>query len=234
MLEAGLALTPGPFVAAAVAGPTSHLVMRIGARPVLVAGGLLWGAAVFWFVARVGITPDFVGEWLPGILLLGLGAGTLLPNLTAAAVASAPGAGYATATGLNSVARQIGAALGVALVVAILGTPSPAEAAAAFDRAWTFGAACFIVAGLGCFARRAPGGSRAAVAGVRSSRRAGRRAGVHRAPPPPPTARRVMSTDPASSLPPRAETAAEFLAKVPMFAALECSSATRWRNARAP
>ncbi len=124
--------------------------MRIGARPVLVAGGLLWGAAVFWFVARVGITPDFVGEWLPGILLLGLGAGTLLPNLTAAAVASAPGAGYATATGLNSVARQIGAALGVALVVAILGTPSPAEAAAAFDRAWTFGAACFIVAGLGC------------------------------------------------------------------------------------
>ena len=124
VLEAGLALTPGPFIAAAVAGPTSHLVMRIGARPVLVVGGLLWGAAVFWFVARVGVTPDFMGEWLPGILLLGLGAGTLLPNLTAAAVASAPGAGYATATGLNSVARQIGAALGVALVVAILGTPS--------------------------------------------------------------------------------------------------------------
>ena len=223
VLEAGLALTPGPFVAAAVAGPTSNLVMRIGARPVLVAGGLLWGAAVLWFVARVGVTPDFVGEWLPGILLLGLGAGTLLPNLTAAAVASAPGAGYATATGLNSVARQIGAALGVALVVAILGTPSPAEAADAFDRAWTFGAACFMVAGLGCLI-------------------VGRRAGVElptlasaaravlideptsTAPaPPPPTARRLMSTDPASSLPPRAETAAEFLAKVPMFAALEPS-----------
>src|SRR4051794_13795390 len=48
VLEAGLALTPGPFIAAAVAGPTSNLVTRIGARPVLVAGGLLWGAAVLW------------------------------------------------------------------------------------------------------------------------------------------------------------------------------------------
>ena len=223
VLEAGLALTPGPFVAAAVAGPTSNLVMRIGARPVLVAGGLLWGAAVFWFVARVGVTPDFVGEWLPGILLLGLGAGTLLPNLTAAAVASAPGAGYATATGLNSVARQIGAALGVALVVAILGTPSPAEAAAAFDRAWTFGAVCFIVAGLGCFlvGRRAgvelPSLASAARAVLIDEPTSAAPA------PPPPTARRLMSTDPASSLPPRAETAAEFLAKVPMFAALEPS-----------
>ena len=182
VLEAGLALTPGPFIAAAVAGPTSNLVTRIGARPVLVAGGLLWGAAVFWLVARVGLTPDFVGEWLPGIVLLGLGAGTLLPNLTAAAIASAPGTEYATATGLNSVARQLGAALGVALVIAILGTPSPAEAAAAFDRAWTFGAACFIVAGLGCLLVGRRTGAEQPSLGVRGSCRAGRRADVHRAP----------------------------------------------------
>src|SRR3954452_9932786 len=80
VLEAGLALTPGPFIAAAVAGPTSNLVTRIGARPVLVAGGLLWGAAVLWLVARVGLTPDFLGEWLPRLLLLRLGAGPPLPN----------------------------------------------------------------------------------------------------------------------------------------------------------
>ena len=133
---------PGPFVAAAVAGPTSHLAERFGHRAVLVAGGLFWGAAVFWFVARVGITPEFVGEWLPGMVLLGIGAGTLFPNLSGAAVASAPGEGFATATGLNSVARQVGAALGVAIVIAIIGTPSPPEAASAFDNAWTFAAVC--------------------------------------------------------------------------------------------
>ena len=67
VLQAGLALTPGPFVAAAVAGPTSRLVARIGPRPVLVVGGLIWGAAVLWFVNRAGLTPQFLSVWLPGI-----------------------------------------------------------------------------------------------------------------------------------------------------------------------
>src|SRR4051812_32574764 len=79
VLEAGLALTPGPIVAVAVAGPTSRLVQRIGHRPVLVAGGLIWGAALLWFVTQVGTTPAFVAEWLPGMVFLGVGAGTLFP-----------------------------------------------------------------------------------------------------------------------------------------------------------
>src|SRR5215472_6044937 len=150
VLEAGLALTIGPVVAVAVAGPTSRLVQRVGPRPVLVAGGLWWGGAVLWFVERVGTTPDFVGEWLPGMVLLGIGAGTLFPNLSGAAVASVPGKSFATATGMNAVARQIGAAVGVAVVVTIIGTATPATAHAAFQHAWAFGAVCLFIAGLGC------------------------------------------------------------------------------------
>ena len=149
VLDAGLAITPGPFIAAAVAGPSSRIAERLGHRPVLVAGGLIWAGAVYWFVTQVGLTPDYVGEWLPGMVLLGIGAGTLFPNLSGAAVASAPGKAFATATGINSVARQVGAALGVALVVAIVGTPGPTEVAGAFDNAWIFCAACLGVAGLG-------------------------------------------------------------------------------------
>lgn len=150
-LEAGLALTPGPLVTAAVAGPASRLVLRVGYRPVLVAGGLVWGAAVLWFVLRVGTSPAFVTQWLPGTVLLGIGAGLLFPNLTSAAVASAPGGAFATATGINSVARQVGAALGVAVSVAIIGKPVTVPAAArAFEGAWTFGSACLFAAGLGC------------------------------------------------------------------------------------
>src|SRR6516164_2799530 len=150
VLQAGLALTIGPVVAVAVAGPASRLAQRIGPRPVLVAGGLIWGGAVMWFVKRVGMTPDFLGEWLPGMILLGIGAGTLFPNLTGTAVASAPGENFATATGMNSVARQIGAALGVAVVAAIIAAATPAGAYAAFQKSWAFGAACLFVAGLGC------------------------------------------------------------------------------------
>ena len=98
---------------------------------------------------RVGVTPDFARQWLPGMVLLGIGAGTLFPNLSGTAVASAPDGSFATATGMNSVARQIGAALGVAVVVAIIGTPTP-TAYAVFHDAWTFGAVCLFVAGLGC------------------------------------------------------------------------------------
>lgn len=221
VLDAGLALTPGPFVAAAVAGPTSRLVQRVGHRPVLVAGGLIWGGAVLWFVERVGPTPAFLSEWLPGIVLLGVGAGTLFPNLSGAAVASAPGDSFATATGLNSVARQVGAALGVALAVAIIGTPSPQDALAAFDNAWTFGAACLFLAGLGCLlvgrlrtdtpptlgdaARmvfgEVPGGTPPAV--------------------PRPRVRRAITVDDVEPAPSRAESAADFLAHVPLFAGLE-------------
>jgi NTE family protein len=218
VLEAGLALTPGPFVAAAVAGPTSRLVRSIGHRPVLVAGGLIWGGAVLWLVTRVGPTPAFVSEWLPGIVLLGIGAGTLFPNLSGAAVASAPGEGFATATGVNSVARQVGAALGVAVVVAILGTPSPLEAPAAFDRAWTFGAACLIFAGLGCLlVGRLAGGEAPGLAEAARSM-------LRRAPDVPtplPRAPRSIMVDAVASAPARAESAADFLAKVPLFGELE-------------
>lgn len=149
-LEAGLALTPGPLVTAAVAGPASRLVLRVGYRPVLVTGGVVWGAAVLWFVLRVGMSPAFVTEWLPGTVLLGIGSGMLLPNLTSAAVASVPGETFATATGINSVARQVGAALGVAVSVAIIGKPAAMQAAHVFKGAWTFGSACLFAAGLGC------------------------------------------------------------------------------------
>jgi NTE family protein len=220
VLQAGLALTVGPVVAVAVAGPTSRLVQHIGSRPVLVAGGLLWGGAVMWFVVRVGVTPDFVGEWLPGMVLLGIGAGTLFPNLSGTAVASVPGGSFATATGMNSVARQIGAALGVAFVVVIIGTPTPATAHAAFQDAWTFGAVCLFVAGLGCLfvghvnAEQVPALGDAARVVLAE-------AAPHEAVYPPPRRTRMIAPDSAPPTVPRAESAADFLARTPLFSGID-------------
>ncbi len=223
VLQAGLALTPGPFVAAAVAGPTSRLVERIGPRPVLVAGGLIWGGAVLWLVERVGTTPAFLTQWLPGIVLLGVGAGTLFPNLSGTAVAAAPGESFATATGLNSVSRQVGAALGVALVIAIIGTPSPLTAHAAFDHAWSFGAACLFAAGIGCLlvgkvaSERAP--TLADAARLVLSKPAKEIVPRPRVP----RARRAITVDRAGTGPHRASSLVEFLGQVPLFAKLEPS-----------
>jgi len=221
VLEAGLALTIGPVVAVAVAGPTSRLAQRIGPRPVLVAGGLWWGGALLWFVERVGTTPDFPGEWLPGMVLLGIGAGTLFPNLSGTAVASAPGKSFATATGMNSVARQIGAALGVAVVVAIIGTPTPATAFPAFQHAWTFGAICLFVAGLGCLlvgrvdTSQAPPLADAARVVLAETEPLEPVKPPHRRP------RRMIAPDIAEPGAPRAESAADFLAQTPLFSDID-------------
>ena len=189
VLEAGLALTPGPFVAAAVAGPGSRLAARLGARAVIAPGAVLWGLAVLYLVEFVGPEPDFLGEWLPGMIALGVGAGLAFPNLSAAAVDAAPGNRFATATSLNSVTRQLGAVLGVAILVAIVGSPAPGELAAAFDAGWTFAAACLLAAGIGALALgrparpdathavEAPAEPRAAIPPVAPARRADAPAG---------------------------------------------------------
>ena len=62
-------------------------------------------------------------------MILGVGAGLSFPTLSGAAVGSVPGARFAVATALNSVARQLGAALGVRVLIAILGTPAGGRAA---------------------------------------------------------------------------------------------------------
>ena len=150
VLRAGLALTPGPFVAAAVARPSSHLAERVGYRIVVAAGALLWAGGLIWFITRVGGRPHFVSQWLPGMILLGLGAGVAFPNDSSVAVASAPGERFATATAINSVARQLGAVLGVATLVAIIG--GGAHSVATFRGGWWLGVGCFGVMALGALA----------------------------------------------------------------------------------
>lgn len=156
ILTAGLALTPGPFTAMAVAGPASRLVERAGHRTILVPGALVWACGMAWFVSRLGVRPDFLGGWLPGMIVLGVGAGLTFPTLSGAAVGSMPGPKFAVATSLNSVARQVGAALGVAVLIAIVGKPAPADALEAFQSGWTFAGACFIAGAGLCLALAVP------------------------------------------------------------------------------
>jgi NTE family protein len=157
ILTAGLALTPGPFTAIAVAGPASRLVGRVGHRAIIVPGGLIWASGTLYFATTLGVKPDFLGGWLPGMLILGVGAGLTFPTLSGAAVGSVPGPRFAIATSLNSVARQLGAALGVAILIAIIGTPTPLQALHAFEHGWLFSGGCFVLGALVCGALKVRG-----------------------------------------------------------------------------
>ena len=59
---------------------------------------------------------------VPGLLLLGLGAGLLLPTATNSLVGSVPQGDSGVGSATNAVALQVGGALGVAVVGSVLST----------------------------------------------------------------------------------------------------------------
>ena len=144
VLEAGLALVPGAVVAAVVAARLGPLANRYGYRPFVVPGAIVWAGAYVWYHQRVGVEPAFWAEWFPGQVISGIGVGATLPLLGSAALAAVPGARYATASALVSSARQLGGVLGIAILVVILGDPTPATAVAAFHDGWILSIVAFI------------------------------------------------------------------------------------------
>ena len=148
ILRAGLAVTPGPLVVAVVAGPAGRLANRIGFRPVLIAGAVIFAFSLGWYAVRVGAHPHYLTQWLPATLLGGLGIALTFPVMSAAAVASLPPHRFAVGSAINQTARQVGGALGVAILVAILGNATGPSALHVFRHLWTFEAGTAVATGL--------------------------------------------------------------------------------------
>ena len=148
IVVSGLAVVPGALVAAILASRLGPIAQTRGYRLVIIPGAIVWALAYVWYVARVEVTPDFWGAWLPGQILSGIGVGATLPVLGSAALAAVPGGRFATASAVNSSARQIGAVLGIAILVVIVGTPSPTSTVDSLRQGWVFSAICFVATAL--------------------------------------------------------------------------------------
>jgi MFS family permease len=86
---------------------------------------------------------------LGGIVLTGIGVGLTLPTLMATGTSSLPSHSFATGSAVVNMFRQIGLALGVAVLIAVLGTPdSPIATLDVYRRAWVVVAAISLVGGL--------------------------------------------------------------------------------------
>ncbi len=123
--KAGWAVTPGPLLVVPVAVTAGRLAARVGHRPLLVAGGLLYAAGGLWLWLLAGTQPDFLGTWLPGLMLTGTAVGMVLPSLSGAAVARLPPGRFGVGSAVNQAVRQMGGVLGVAATVAFVGHTSP-------------------------------------------------------------------------------------------------------------
>ncbi|MCW2983386.1 MAG: major facilitator transporter, partial [Conexibacter sp.] len=135
-LNAGLKIAPGPATAAVFAVAGGILSGRVGPRLVGTIGATLFGLGGVWWVTHLGAEVHYATDYLPGMIIGGAGVGFVNPSLAGAATAQLPPTRLATGSAVLTMSRQIGSALGVALLVAVLGTPSPAEAVDAFKDAW--------------------------------------------------------------------------------------------------
>lgn len=159
ILGAGLAALPGPAMTTVVSGPAGRLADRFGHRAVVVPGTLVFAAGTL-VLRSAGAEPDYVGLWLPGAILTGIGIGLAFPTLGSAAVRDIADDRFATASAVNAAFRQVGAVLGTAILVAIVGDPAGlSEALRVSDSAYLFAALAALASGaaaLGLSRQRAP------------------------------------------------------------------------------
>ncbi len=136
-LKTGLAIAPGPVMvpvfAFLVAG---RLIARFGPARVIALGTTIFAAGVVWWALAMGLRPDYVSQMLGGMLLTGIGVGFTMPTFMATGTAALPQHSFATGSAVINMLRQIGLAIGVAVLIAALGNPtSPAASLHVYQRA---------------------------------------------------------------------------------------------------
>ncbi|MER7849453.1 MFS transporter [Kitasatospora sp. NPDC096077] len=120
-----LALWSGLSVIAAL--QARRLAAHLSATTQVALGLLICGLGE---AGLYGLTPG--SSWLrlaPGLAVAGVGSGVLNAALARLAVSSVPAHRAAMGSGANNTSRYIGSALGVAVTVAVAGTPGPATTA---------------------------------------------------------------------------------------------------------
>jgi MFS family permease len=115
-MQIGLAFLPANIIMAVFSlGLSAKIVMRFGIRKPLAAG--LWLAAIgLALFARAPVDGSFVLDVLPGMMLLGLGAGMAFNPVLLAAMSEVSPTDSGLASGVVNTAFMMGGALGLAVL----------------------------------------------------------------------------------------------------------------------
>lgn len=117
-LEAGLRMMPMSLVMICVAPMAPRLVYRIGTK-VVVGGGLVISSIGVFIVSTVPTT-DGYPHLLAGIIILAFGMGCVMAPATESIMGSLPREKAGVGSAMNDTTRQMGGALGVAVIGSIL------------------------------------------------------------------------------------------------------------------
>ena len=158
-LQTGLAFAPGPLMVPLFGLLiTGRLIARFGPGRVIFAGASIYAIGVAWWALRAGVHPNYAGQVLPGTLLTGAGVGLTMPTFMATGAGALPPHSFATGSAVLNMLRQVGLAVGVAVFVAVVGSPrTPQASLSAWQHGWiVIAATAFLSAIVGGVMLRRP------------------------------------------------------------------------------
>ena len=123
-LQIGLSFLPGTIIMGVLSLGYSHkLVMRYGARAVMVPAFVLITVGLAWFT-QAPVDGSYVTHVLPVMVLFGVGAGLGFPALMTIAMTGVQPRDAGLASGLVNTTAQVGGALGLAMLATLATTRS--------------------------------------------------------------------------------------------------------------
>jgi EmrB/QacA subfamily drug resistance transporter len=117
-LEAGVLTMPWTLAPMFVAPLAGLLAPRLGTRTLMITGLALLTAGMFWLAAMLSATVSYP-VMVPGFLAAGIGMGLVFAPMSTAVLANMHQDDHAKSSGANATLREVGVALGVAVLTAV-------------------------------------------------------------------------------------------------------------------
>jgi EmrB/QacA subfamily drug resistance transporter len=133
-LKMALALLPAGLLVAFGSPLVGRLINRYGTAPLIISSMASLTAGYLWFLATAGDAPDYVTTILPTMLLLGGGFAFGFSSIMAQATHGIDDSEQGLASGLVQTSGQVGAALVLAVLTALLAGDGSARPAADFSQ----------------------------------------------------------------------------------------------------
>jgi Na+/melibiose symporter-like transporter len=118
-LRASVAMLPMAAVMMPLSTTAPLISRRVGLRSMMVVGSVLIAVGLTLMATLASVEGGYLSV-LPGLLVLGAGMGTVMTPSTAAITGSLPAEEQGVASALNDTVRELGGALGIALIGSVL------------------------------------------------------------------------------------------------------------------
>ena len=135
-IRAGLAVAPGPIMAAAFAFPAGKWSERYGHRAIVTLGCVIFAVGIIVNLVLLDATPSYVFPYLPAAMITGIGVGLTISTLGSSSSAFLPPPKMAMGSAVNATVRQVGAAIGIAIASALLTAKESGGTLTGFRRSW--------------------------------------------------------------------------------------------------